>query len=554
MYSAPDKLLKDYYSHYSMTAGSEARAEPEGGLMPYEKWREQFKRADPDQIEEMAEFLRTEKYPAMKKEEFEGLTKMQEWRDDQPSWYEVIGSRMAKRGAELGAGMLTTMDGVAEWLEKQVPLGGIDLDTGEYLSGKELEKRGGADVLKKGSKGLRDWDLKYSDYGMTTWEEVKEEPFSLKFMTFALEMGLVSLPDMVAAVAHLPTYVAMRTGELGHARAENDLRDKANVTDLLKALPAATASALLERIGAKGIFGMTDKLKNASLKEIGKTVAKRTGREALTEAIQEPIEATGEQAWTKAWQGKSAAEIGMELGERSLQGAVVGLGFGGAVSTGTTGAQAGRGRTEEAMESDKAKIKAAVEKAMEQAAEQRTAADAKAEVPGPDTTPTEGEATAGLETAPADITGADADADVAGTVAPEGEPVAGLPVAPSDEAGTDIEAEQVATTVVPEGEPVAGIPEGPAAVSGADAEAETLATGAPATEGEAVAGLPEGPAAEAGTDVEAEQPPGGVPAAGEPLAGIPEEERSIESMTIEEEANLGNRRLIPPWRFRSATP
>ncbi|MFP3339203.1 hypothetical protein R0J91_14590, partial [Micrococcus sp. SIMBA_131] len=72
-------------------------------------------------------------------------------------------------------------------------------------------------------------------------------------MAYGAEQGVKSIPDMVAAMTVLPAYVVARSGEIGEERAKNKGKEEADLTDVLEAAPAALGSAILERIGAKGI-------------------------------------------------------------------------------------------------------------------------------------------------------------------------------------------------------------------------------------------------------------------------------------------------------------
>ena len=108
-------------------------------------------------------------------------------------------------------------------------------------------------TLREWEQSLRGVDLGYKPG--TTWEEVKDSP-ATNVIPFAMEQGLVSIPDMAAVIVALPAYVVARTGELAGERAESDLRKEATVGDLAAALPGAVASALMERLGAKGVLGI----------------------------------------------------------------------------------------------------------------------------------------------------------------------------------------------------------------------------------------------------------------------------------------------------------
>ena len=340
MFSAPQQLLKAYYKHY----------QGEMGGIDYDTFVETVLKEKPEAIEEMAEYMRTDRYSSLDQEDYEERIGIAGWREEQPSWLETVGSKIAERTTDLGAGLMTTIDETAEWLEEKVPLGAIEYQGGlgfDYVSPEEIKERGFKNTMKDAAKGMRDIDFEYAYEDQTSWEDFKESPIT-SFIPFAMEHGLASTPDMVAAVAALPVYVMARTGEIGQERAENDLREEATIDDLLKAMPAAVASATLERIGAAKMFGLTDKLKDATLKEIGKAAGRRAATESGTEAVQEPIEQVGGGAGTKRWAKLTGGQIAAQLAEASAQGAVVGLGFGGVVGSATTVGQAATGKTEQA--------------------------------------------------------------------------------------------------------------------------------------------------------------------------------------------------------------
>lgn len=167
------------------------------------------------------------------------------------------------------------------------------------------------------AKKLESVDLGYKQG--TSWEDFKASPIK-KFIPFALEQGLVSTPDMVAAIGNLPAYIAARTGEMGQERAKNNNLDNATVEDLLTVLPASIVSSMMERIGAKGILSETAV---TAAKELPKAVGKAALKEGLTEGAQEGVEYAATNVGTDAgFDPKVAAE-------RMAAGAVGGVGFGG---------------------------------------------------------------------------------------------------------------------------------------------------------------------------------------------------------------------------------
>lgn len=189
--------------------------------------------------------------------------------------------------------------------------------------------------LRRGTEKARNADFGYEE--ATSWDDFKSAPLR-NFVPFALEQGLVSLPDMAAAVTMLPAYVYSRTGELADRRAENNGIEDATVGDLIKVLPAAVGSALLERFGARGAFGLDDAAMPA-LAALPDAIGRAAVREGATEAGQGQIDYAATNAGTEA--GWNLADAG----ESSLQGAVGGAGFGGAArAVAATGQIAGSSR------------------------------------------------------------------------------------------------------------------------------------------------------------------------------------------------------------------
>lgn len=218
----------------------------------------------------------------------------------------------------------TTADTAADWLEERLPLGQITVDEG----GVGWRPSTKEDIAKESplipfSRDFENTDLGYDEEQATSWEEVKSKPIS-NVLPFALEQGLLSTTDMIAVMTNLPAYVAARTGEIGQARSENDERSDATFGDFIAAAPASIGSALLERVGAKGMFGL-DEVAVESMKQVPKEMLKAGGKEAATEFGQESLEGTAETLGTKK---------GFDLGEtleRGAAGAVGGGPFGAGV-------------------------------------------------------------------------------------------------------------------------------------------------------------------------------------------------------------------------------
>lgn len=264
--------------------------------------------------------------------------------DAAPSYLGNIGRGIVERGADLlGSGVRfvgQTADELADWLEQKVPLGqiGVDANGLSWRPSTEEDRKAESPLLPL-ARSLEGHKAGYTP--RTTWEDVKKAPLS-SFLPFALEQGLISTPDMAAVMLNLPAYVATRTGEIGQERAGNDQHADATVDDFVKAAPAAIASALLERLGTRGLLGIKDSVRG--LRDVPGAVGRAAVKEASTEAGQEAVEYTGETAGTK--KGFDPAE----MAERSLAGAVAGGPFGAGVRAITGTVQAATAKPEPASE------------------------------------------------------------------------------------------------------------------------------------------------------------------------------------------------------------
>ena len=243
-----------------------------------------------------------------------------------------IGRGIGERAGDLGGGLLGAVNAAAGYLERQVPLGGIDLERGGFYGPDAPPER---NLGRVAAKRFRNLELGYAPG--TSWEEVKRSP-AAKAIPFAVEQGLVSLPDMAAVLTSLPAYVLARTGELAGARAEADLRKAATVGDLVAALPGAAASALLERLGARGMLGIGDALKARSVRGVAGAAARGSALEGGTETGQEGIE------HLTARLGTATGIDGREMADAMMAGGAAGAIFGGGVRGATATGEALLGR------------------------------------------------------------------------------------------------------------------------------------------------------------------------------------------------------------------
>ena len=324
----PEKLLYNFY------------VENEQHIKrPYDQFKKEAHDVyDREHIEAMGEWLHS-RHPEYSKEQSDQELGLTQWREEKPGWFENVGRGMAERGYDLAGGLVELAAIGAREL-------GIEDDDG---------------TISAFAESLRDADFGYEEW--TSWEDVKEAPLANVFQ-FAMEQGLISAPDMAAVLFNLPAYIAARTGELASDRGLADGMRKAQGKDLFAALPTAVASAMLERIGAKGILGKGGKLniagRDMSVLELAKQNMPKTGgvqglagavgragaKEALTEAGQEAIEYTGTHVGTET--GFDPAQAG----EAALIGGTVGALFGGTVRGGTAAAQIAQGKTQDQFQAE----------------------------------------------------------------------------------------------------------------------------------------------------------------------------------------------------------
>ena len=355
----PTGVLQDFYRRNQKSIN-----------MPYEDFmKKSFDTFDDDDVKEINNHLFDNYYAeTMDRGEYDEASGYDAWKDTRPGpvekfidWSTNVAKGVGERSIDLGAGMLELAD---------IGFKSMDLEDD------------GDTVLGEWAESLRGIDLGYEAW--TTWDEVKENP--MQAFAFAFEQGIVSAPDMAMALINLPTYIGMRTGELAQERSVADGLRETKFTDLIAALPTATASALLERIGARAVTGMPglgaggqmsksgaqDVLLDLPAKKSVGSVAAKAGKagvtEAITEAGQEGLEYTGTHAGTST--GWDAKEM---LVNRMAAGAVAGGIFGGAVGGATGTAQVMQGETQEELhkklqdeyKNDKAEREAEAEQELE---------------------------------------------------------------------------------------------------------------------------------------------------------------------------------------------
>lgn len=121
--------------------------------------------------------------------------------------------------------------------------------------------------------------------GGTSWETVKGSPTLGNIGSFVAEQGVASVPGMVLTAINPFAFGASQAGNIGQQRAEYNNRADATLGDVIKATPAAAASAVLEHIGITKIFGAA-----------GSSAAVRIGQAAAGEGATEFAQTMVEQA------------------------------------------------------------------------------------------------------------------------------------------------------------------------------------------------------------------------------------------------------------------
>lgn len=172
------------------------------------------------------------------------------------------------------------------------------------------------------SGGLQGVSAGYDPEATPSIQDVKDAPLR-NVLPFIAQHGVMSIPDMIAAVYSLPAYFVSMVGDIAQDRATNRGVEDATFMDMLKAMPFAAASAALERIGATKAFGLDD-VAVEDLKSLLKESGKATATEATTETVQNPIEYAGSTVGT----GKFTFSEAMD---QALAGFLVGAGVGGTV-------------------------------------------------------------------------------------------------------------------------------------------------------------------------------------------------------------------------------
>ena len=198
-----------------------------------------------------------------------------------------------------------------DWLELTTGLSGIP--DREIIEGDQLEP------LTRLSSWLRSFEGAGYD-PMVRWDDVKSNP--LLAPGFIVEQGVVSAPDMAAAITMLPAYVLGRTEEIAQRRAENNGRPgEVTLGDMGAAAPAAIIEAVLERITTKYLLKGGSRAA-VTPKDVAARVATQTGVQGVTGGVEELAAYLGETV------GTERGARGSEALDTFMAGALVEAGIG----------------------------------------------------------------------------------------------------------------------------------------------------------------------------------------------------------------------------------
>ena len=252
--------------------------------------------------------------------------------EDESSYLGNIGRGMAGRAAALGGGLA---EGSAYAWRKMGDLTGLDTSPivnfmeNVALSGRDAQEGYyGYDAERNSWEDLKADYAGESDAGF--WETAGNT------IAFGVEQGLISLPDMVAAVTMLPAYMTMRTGEIAGDRARADGRSEVDTSDIATGAVTAAAVSILEKFGAEKLLPQGAATGDLLRDTLG-GILRGGSAEGLTEFGQELAEFVGVNTLTEKSADMSGMEYFLEMVDQALAGLVGGGTFGG-VAGGATAA------------------------------------------------------------------------------------------------------------------------------------------------------------------------------------------------------------------------
>lgn len=191
--------------------------------------------------------------------------------------------RIPGLAGSLVGGIHDIAEPAGDWLEITTGLSGIPEQ--------ELRDEDQLAALTRLSGWLRSFEGQGYD-PMVKWDDVKSNP--LLAPGFIAEQGVVSSPDMAAAMLALPAYITARTEEIATKRAENEGRPgEVTLGDMGKAAPAAIIESILERLTTKYLLAGSKAATPAG------RVATQTATQTVTGGIEELTAYLGETVGTE---------------------------------------------------------------------------------------------------------------------------------------------------------------------------------------------------------------------------------------------------------------
>ena len=246
-------------------------------------------------------------------------------------WFSSMARGLGERTTRIAGFIPDTANTVAdimpEWLDQGLVIDddGVRWEKGEEYAKVSLAKKAGkaADEADLGSKR---GPLATPDEIKAQWEAGDKWSAAGNAAQFAVEQGLLSLPDMVAAVASFPLYWLGQGGDYAQQRAAADGRTKATPADAVIAAVTSTFVSAMERFGAGKVFDLVKTVEKTKLRKWFEGIAAEAG----TEAVQNPAELVG----TKAGTAQAEQITPGALAEQAGFGALGGIGGGAAIGGG----------------------------------------------------------------------------------------------------------------------------------------------------------------------------------------------------------------------------
>lgn len=277
-----------------------------------------------------AQYLSNPNNAAVSIDDVDTLTKLENTLQPDHGFWENTIRGVGSRAFDLLGNLIEAGGTVAEDIADVIPNPGIVFHEDGVSWSWDIGAEDVPSILSVAGKRMSehaDYDLGYTpDF---TWERLRGDITPTNAAGYIVETGMRSLPDMVAAVATLPAYLASRTEEIGEVRAEHDKADMSSGY-LVEGFVPATIVSLLERIGAKAVLDIKD---ITGVRDVARAAGRAFVREGATEFAQEGVEYYGEVV------GTAAPVNHWDALDRAFAGLVAGGPFGGAVRGTTATAQ-----------------------------------------------------------------------------------------------------------------------------------------------------------------------------------------------------------------------